>query len=1041
MIPSASRYGQLKSTATVGLVLRSAAERYDWLDYLTRLKEHVLAHYRTELPDVDEMEQYQNHPDSLGELIIDRLGQETAVLSVYKVLEDVINDTSGVKNEEPTPVGGEEETKVRKVPDSPEKTEVPLQSMSPIVSAAGLTNDEVKINMEVESPSDEGYLNPDAGEELHTFAERDASAPASPETAGDCGSSDTATPATTTTTAADDHGEPDEPADPDPDRRNESGDSDHDSGYYSANGGRAATPSSERDQSLLSTDDDDDLRETGNADSDRESSLPRGPALLKCIERQAMILTGALKDASLDSDGKMPLSVETVQAQLERFIFNPDPRLPREQVEARYNFYPPFMIPKAIANYHIFAVTAPIPESCKANRSGTDLYASHCSTKQFKRLPRWKIGVQIDDTLGNDVSPVAELEEESKLIPLHGDTSRLQWAKMRGEHIRYFCYPSLHLPPKISKMLMETLLQPFADEAIRDDYPAPAISDEELAYIIDPEKVMKANALGKAIEARRDMMALAVRYTVQLELMERVLREPSSIKKAQEVLHHTFHHGYVALIRETAKVNLSNYSTFHGQTYNDPLNNCMIAKLLEGLDKRDFVTDSIYLFLVLTWQTAMGMWHQAVAEETLQIYEEVFSRRRRALYALESVTDMSKAIVDILMDGDRLCLEMRKALPNFTNMSQINHFRQFIMERSNIPSIAAPFLPSDFVPLSFKQSQPLLWDQVYLLQIAAFLTNHGGYLWEPVSEEEPNPRDKLYCPCNLCSPHRMPQHNMALHNEMLAINTFEIRSAEGKTFKLTPELWTNAYLDKFEPKDYFPLEVRHYSEGHEDAFQKEMTGCVTKTPEILSLIRQIQSSREEFLLTRGKGVYKDPNTGEVLTPLPDQQAGRQALSTAQPHLPRGTAPATKPSRAIRAPHSEPKFSTLEHHGTVDSAAAEPRSKHGSENGRRESQSGGRARGHDTCCPSGGKSLQPRGGDSFRRRNPRKRRHRNGGGGGGIGSDEYHLGGGGGGGRFEQREQPATPSDPAQEAPKYTILSRRPVSPDPAAAPTRPSTPR
>ncbi|BCZ16706.1 hexon assembly-associated protein [Aviadenovirus bubonis] len=630
-----------------------------------------------------------------------------------------------------------------------------------------------------------------------------------------------------------------------------------------------------------------------------------GPHMLKSFERQAAIVMAALKEGLVGP--AEPACVDTIQRQIERFVFNPDRRIPPEVAEVRYNFYPPFLTPKAICNYHIFAVTAPIPKSCKANRSGTELLRKTRETSYFRRLPKWRPLVEIDDELGSEVSPVGELRDDIKLVPLKDDVSRLQWAKMRGEHITFFSYPSLHMPPKISRMLMETLLQPFADEVKHEATEPPmAVSDDELRQIVDPLGRHSGQALASLMNTRRTMMSMAIRYCAELELMERVFREPSSVKKCQEVLHHTLHHGYVRVVRDTARVNLSNYVTFHGITYNNPLNNCVVPSLMEGMDREDFVVDTIFLFLVLTWQTAMGMWQQAITDETVLAYTAAFRHEKHRLYALTNVSEMSRAIVDILMDGDRLTNELRKALPNFTAQSQISSFRHFLMERSNIPIVAAPFMPSDLVPLSFKQCPPLLWSQTYLLQNAYFLMNHGGYMWEPNEEENPSMLQRAYCPCNLCSPHRMPCHNVALHNEMLAIGTFEIRSAEGKSFKLTPELWTNAYIDKFVPQDFHPFTVHHYQD-HSSRFTSEITACVTQSPEIFSLIRQIQTAREEFLLTKGKGGYKDPQTGESLTESAPHHSHRthpgpleaQALPTLGADLTRGTSAASRDSPIVR----------------------------------------------------------------------------------------------------------------------------------------------
>lgn len=1057
MLSSAARHGYLKSSTTVGLVLRAVTDRFSWPDYVSRLRSHVYTTYRVELPeDRSLLAQWAQSPQSLIDMLIDRLGQQTAVLSVYKTLEDLIADEV-VAEGEPAPSQVEEEQEKEQEEQEKEEEEekekaTTTTAVAPIDSDFSDQEGEEEDNEQQQQQQD-GQNNPAASDADSDYHSGDGGQPSE----GGPGRSSPAvppppSPVTASAAISFQEEEEEEPLLPqesgdesDPGHDASSVQCPHDSDAGERQLGEDTIPSQSAADTVVST-----------------VVEPTGPHLLKCVERQAMILTSALKEAQLSPDNGMPLTIEAVQRQLERFIFNPDPKVPREHQEPRYNFYPPFQIPKAIANYHIFAVTAPIPQSCKANRSGTELLQSLRTLTTLKRLPRWKYGTTINDSLGEEVAPITELQDV-KLVPLRDDLSRLQWAKMRGDHIRYFCYPSLHMPPKITRMLMETLMQPFADESVRDDYPAPSISDEEIMCIIDPDGAMSPPARAKAVETRRNMIALAVRYTTQLELMERVFREPSSIKKTQEVLHHTFHHGFVSLIRETAKVNLSNYSTFHGCTYNDPLNNCMIAKLMEGADKQDFLVDSIYLFLVLTWQTAMGMWQQAIDDNTVKMYAEVFEKQRRALYALDTVTAISKAIVDILMDGDRLCHEMRKALPNFTTMSQIDCFRQFVMERSNIPSMAAPFMPSDFVPLTYRQSQPLLWDQVYLLQLAFFLNNHGGYLWEPQDPENSTARDKAYCPCNLCSPHRMPQHNVALHNEMLAINTFEIRSAEGKTFKLTPELWTNAYLDKFVAEDYHPFEVRHFADN-QAGFSKDMTACVTTSPEILSLIRQIQASREEFLLTRGKGVYKDPQTGEPLTPQPALHTGAKqlpALPAAETDPARGTAAPAKPPRALRLAHAAvPTGGTTtaataaSDNGTTSgpsslpaatAVAAVPGADHdGPEDGGREDSGFGAS-----SAAHGGsglyydqRTLQSRGGDRFRRGNLRKRGYRFGdesdlrrgpGGPGGRGSRGGGGGGpiGGGRGRRGQREQSSAPYDPPQtQAPKY-ILPRAPLLGTPA----------
>ncbi|QJB76065.1 100k protein [Fowl aviadenovirus D] len=945
--------------AILNLVVNTAKEKIGWQRFVDAIQRYVAEAYGAFLALDPDASPPRRESDHAVRVLIDALGEERAVLAAYRVAEDLLEDKEMPKES---------------------------QDKEPLSENEELAN-EVEGDEAEEEEEDEEDEEEEEDSSPSTVLENER---------------------------IQENGEPDH----DPNGGEGAADSDADSGYYSADGGQLGSKLSdsehendaERQVEVGIEDESASGRHTpGTPDSDRdhqeqETSIETKhvdpvSTFKKCFERQAALLTGALKDSLPAEDADEPVSVSAVQYQLERFVFNPDPRVPPEHREVRYNFYPPFMRPKAIANYHIFAVTAPIPASCKANRSGSKLLESCRQTATFKRLPRWRINVQFDDGLGEEVIPVTELSD-AKLVPLQEDISRLQWAKMRGEHIRFFSYPSLHMPPKISRMLMETLLQPFADENDKGEGAKPCVSDEELRYIVDPDAKMRGEELYKAMQRRRTIVTMAVRFTALLELMERVLREPSSVKKAQEVLHHTLHHGFVAQVRETAKVNLSNYATYHGITYNDPLNNCTVAKLFEGRDKEDYVLDSIYLFLVLNWQTAMGMWQQAIDDTTIQIYTEAFTRQRRAIYALTSVTEVSKAIVDLLMDGDRLTEEMRKALPNFITQSQLSDFRHFLTERSNVPTMAAPFYPSDFIPLAFRQSAPLLWDHVYLLQAAYFLMNHGGYLWEPSESDAESPQFRAYCPCNLCSPHRMLADNVALHNEVLAIGTFEIRSADGKTFKLTPELWANAYLDKFVADDFHPFTVFHYSENR-SSFGKNYTACVTESPEILSLIRQIQASREEFLLTRGKGVYKDPQTGETLATSAASVgearpgAARGAYLPSAPTGASGGTPAPqKPPRAIRAADqitSGDSQHTRRDYGEP-SLSIPSDWRYGSENARREDQSNRRATpavGRDRRSLPYRRAVRGTGSDRVRRRNSRKPGY--------GGEPEYHLGGGGGGG--------------------------------------------
>lgn len=790
-----------KALTIIGLVLKSVVESGIWKRFIDKLHAHVGRYYSLDLP---------HNLDTLGveraaQDLVRILGEQRAVLSVYRIEEEIDLEDNLVTDSE----GEEEEVDYCSVSscDDDQQEDTDNRECTETEEVSGEcepTHDDGEAEAEKELA--ETGQGADTGDEQTETSVEDVATSDLPDTVSESKTSNVSDEA----------------------EKNEDGDN------------------------VL--DEKPDCVASLCANNDEGVSMPN---IRKHLERQAMLLKGALSDLE-QSEEVANLSPETIQRVLERYVFNPPQGTPADHSEVRYNFYPPFMTPKTICNYHIFSTTMPIPHSCKANRYGTEIFNRVRETNNFKRLPKWRMGVAFSEDLGDEVTPVVELEKHVKMVPLEDDISRLQWAKSRGSHILFFSYPSLHFPPKISRMLMESLLQPFSDEGENTE---PCLSDEEIAAIVDPERKMSGQELGEAIDRKRRMVAMCIQQCTELELMERILREPSSIKKMQEVLHHTLHHGFVKVIREIAKVNLSNYATFHGTTYNNLLNNCIMAHLFEGQDKEDFVVDSIYLFLVLTWQTAMGMWQQAIDESTIKVYAEYFKKHKRSIYAIGNLNDMASCIVDVLMDGDRLAKEMRNALPNFTTLSQISSFRQFLMERSNIPSAAAPFYPSDFIPMSYKQSNPKMWNHVYLLQVAYFLLNHGGYMWEAESQSA---MAQAYCPCNLCSPHRMPQDNVALHNEMEAIGTFEIQNAEGKSFKLTPELWTNAYLDKFVAEDYHPFTVYHHRQ-HPDRFSDSRKACVTQSPEIFTLIRQIHENREEFMLNKGKGVYKDPATGEELT--------------------------------------------------------------------------------------------------------------------------------------------------------------------------------
>ncbi len=75
---------------------------------------------------------------------------------------------------------------------------------------------------------------------------------------------------------------------------------------------------------------------------------------------------------------------------------------------------------------------------------------------------------------------------------------------------------------------------------------------------------------------------------------------------------------------------------------------------------------------------------------------------------------------------------------------------------------------------------------------------------------------ECHCRCNLCTPHRSLVCNTELLNETQVIGTAEIQGPEqqegASNLKLTPALWTSAYLRKFIPEDYHANQIKFYED-------------------------------------------------------------------------------------------------------------------------------------------------------------------------------------------------------------------------------------
>lgn len=560
--------------------------------------------------------------------------------------------------------------------------------------------------------------------------------------------------------------------------------------------------------------------------------------LNKHLQRQQNILQ------ALCSATDIPPKFKDVGRLLEEALFTPEERPnPKQGPDPKLNFFPPFLTPECLALHYPFFLTTSLPSSCKANRIGTETYRQFCSRVAcLEEIPepfKW------DDSLGN-VSLIAELKENQKLALLEEDTPRLRWVKEKCSTLQSYAYPAVTFPPQVQKILFKNLIGEAQDPNKLDSEYKLAFSDEDFPQE-DPKDKIK----------QRELLGAVATFGALLLSMKRLFTHPNMIKNCQESLHYTFLHGYVQLVHMLTEVNLSEFVTFHGLTHRNRLNNPVQHRQLEGKDRFDYCLDTIYLFLVFTWQTAMDIWGQTIDEETEKSLQERVESLKEKL-AGASYAEASELVADAVFPP-----LLREALvlniPDFVNQAQLSNFRLFINNKANVPAAVCPTLPSDFVPLAFEESHPVLWGHVWLLRHAAYLLNHGQYAYAPDEASLSLP----LCVCNLCSPHRMPCYNPSLMNEILSIGKFEFQGSEEKRFSFTPQVFTNAYMQKFYADDFHPHEVVLYPED-KSKFKIEPTAAVIRDPKLLALIMESQARREKNILKRGGGLYLDPQTGEVL---------------------------------------------------------------------------------------------------------------------------------------------------------------------------------
>ncbi|AGS11277.1 100K protein [Duck adenovirus 1] len=571
------------------------------------------------------------------------------------------------------------------------------------------------------------------------------------------------------------------------------------------------------------------------------------------LRRQAMILK-----ASSDAD----LDVLTLAKQLEESIFTPKERKVEGDPDPKLNFYPPFLTPECLALHFPFFLNLPIPRSCKANRIGSKLYEQWKVQKDLQLVFPDPATCKWNDALGA-ADTIAELKDNQKFALLKNDSSRASWFKSKALGMTTFAYPSIALPPALQKLLIELFIGKSQEpNALDQDY-VPALTD---SFIVNISPKLKP-------EVVRENAKQAVVYGVLMHCLNTFFSSKVVIKNLQEALHYTFNHGFVKLIHLLTDCNLSDFVTFHGLTHRNRLNNPLLQTQLAGDDKYDYILDSVYLFLVFTWQTAMDIWQQTLDGNTLKSIEVALGNEMGKILRKPSSVGMAEHIAGIIFPP-LMVTTFQANLPDFINQTQLQNFRTFICLKSGVPQAICPLLPSDCVPLTFKESHPILWGHVLLLNLAAFVVNHGDYMKEV---DSPVLISSCMCDCNLCSPHRMPCYNAALMQEILTIGKFEFQEPPDesgkvtKSLKLTPQTFANAYLRFFSERDFFFDTVQHYKTDPSE-FKDPLQACVIKNTKLLATLRETQIRREKELLKRGSGVYLDPDTGEPLAlPLDDSE--------------------------------------------------------------------------------------------------------------------------------------------------------------------------
>lgn len=598
-----------------------------------------------------------------------------------------------------------------------------------------------------------------------------------------------------------------------------------------------------------------------------EYNYVSGDNLLRAIHRQSQIVKEAIGDRTV-----FPINLTELSEAYEKNLFSPN--IPPKRTssgtcaaDARVNFYPPFVVPELLATYHVFFQNVKIPASCRANRASADNILKLKNGDTLPEYPLLENVPKIFDGLGNEESlssNILEKEHETVLVELKNDSPRLAMMK-RNIAATYFAYPAINLPPKIMNTLTDTLLYEKQNPTtgIEESEPGlgePVVSDEQLANWMG-WKLSEDTLLLQ----RRKMMLGVVLITLNTRCMHQFFTNPDVLRKLEENIHYMFRHGYVKQACKISNVELTNLVSYLGILHENRLGQNVLHNSLKGQTRRDYIRDTIFLYLIYTWQTAMGVWQQCLEEENLKQLQAILKIEKKSLWtAFDEYSAVSS--LALILFPEKLLQTLQNGLPDFASQSMMQNFRSFILERSGMLPCFANALPSDFVSLKYSECPPVLWGYTYLFQLANYLMYHTDVAFDMTGDGVL----ECYCRCNLCTPHRSFVFNHALLNESQTIGTFEIQGPQredGSTtpsLKLTAGMWTSAYLRKFEPEDYYPEKI-FFHENQLHGPKKELTACVITNSKIITQLQDIKKARDSLLLKKGSGVYLDPQTGQELT--------------------------------------------------------------------------------------------------------------------------------------------------------------------------------